>query len=120
MVARIHRRSALAALAAALACVLALGGVAGAGGSKTVKLGDNFFDPARTSVAKDTKVRFKWVNTQEQHNVVKKRGPGRDFASETTDDPGVNYTKKFKRAGRYKLICTIHPEKMVLKLKVRD
>ncbi|MGH2848308.1 MAG: cupredoxin domain-containing protein [Thermoleophilaceae bacterium] len=116
---RIRKRSILAALAAALACVAAFGGVAGAGGSKTVKVGDDFFNPAKLKVAKGTKVKFKWVDTRNPHNVAKKRGPGRDFASDTTDDPGMNYRKKFKRAGRYKLICTIHPATMVLRLKVR-
>jgi plastocyanin len=59
------------------------------------------------------------VNTNEDHNVVKKKGPGGDFASETTDAPGVNFKKKFKKTGRYKLICTIHPDEMVLRLRVR-
>ena len=116
----IRRRSIAAGLVAALACTAALGGVAGAGGgSKTIKLGDNFFDPAKTKVKKGTKVRFKWVDTREPHNVVKKKGPGGQFASETTDDPGVNFKKRFKKAGRYKLICTIHPDEMVLRLRVR-
>jgi plastocyanin len=118
---RVRRRSIAAGAVATVACVAAFGGTAGAGGgSKTVKLGDNFFDPARTSVQKGTKVRFKWVDTNENHNVAKKKGPGGDFASETTDEPGVHFAKKFKKAGRYKLICTIHPEKMVLRLRVKN
>jgi plastocyanin len=93
------------------------GGLAGAAGT-TVKLGDNFFDPDRKTIAKGTRVRFKWIG-EEEHNVVKKRGPGPGFASETTDVPGVNFTKRFKRAGRYRLVCTIHPEDMKMTLRVR-
>ena len=103
----------LAAVAAVVALMVpALSGAA----STTVKVGDDFFKPATKTVSKGTTVRFKWIGT-DKHNVVKQKGPGRFFASETTDDPGVNFTKKFSRAGRYKLIGTIHDEmKMTLKV----
>lgn len=104
------------ALAASLA-LLALGGVAGARGGATVKLGDNFFSPTKKTVSEGTKVKFKWVG-EHKHNVVKKSGPGGSFSSTTTDAPGVNFSKKFKKSGKYKLICTIH-DGMDMKLKVK-
>ena len=104
----------LAAAAALIALIVPAGGGAAAG--TTVKLGDNFFSPTKKSVSSGTTVRFKWIGDDE-HNVVKQSGPGRSFASETTDDPGVNYTKKFKKAGKYKIVCTLH-EEMKLTLKV--
>ena len=104
----------LAAVAAVVALVVPSMGGAAAG--TTVKLGDNFFSPTKKSVSKGTTVRFKWIGDDE-HNVVKQSGPGGSFASETTDDPGVNYTKKFKKTGKYKIICTLH-EEMKLTLKV--
>jgi plastocyanin len=52
------------------------------------------------------------------HNVVKASGPGGSFSSETTSSPGVNFAKKFKKTGKYKIVCTIHGG-MDLKLKVR-
>jgi plastocyanin len=112
-------RAALTLLAlAAVAVPLALAGAAGAGGgSTTIRLGDNFFDPNRKSVAKGTKVRFRWTGSDE-HNVTKKRGPGRNFDSETTDARGVNFSRKFKKAGTYRLICTVHPDDMKLRLNV--
>lgn len=94
------------------------GGSAGAGGSPTVKVRDNFFSPERLHVAKGTRVRFRWVDTEERHNVIKKRGPGRSIVSETTDDPGYVFKKRFRKAGRYKLICSIHPEEMIFRLRV--
>ena len=95
-----------------------LSGVAGARGSTTVKLADDFFSPGRETVSAGTKVRFKWIGS-DRHNVTKKSGPGRSFGSETTDDRGVNFAKKFKKRGNYKLICTIHAtDGMKLKLKV--
>jgi plastocyanin len=95
-----------------------LAGTAGAGSATTVKLGDNFFKPKRKAIAKNTKVRFKWIGTN-PHNVTKVRGPGRNFASDTTSAPGVNFKKRFRKRGRYKLICTVHPDQMRMRLRVR-
>ena len=103
----------LAAVAAAAALVVpSIGGAA----STTVKVGDDFFSPDKKTVSAGTTVKFKWVG-QDDHNVVKQRGPGGSFASETTDAPGVNFSKKFKKSGKYKLVCTIH-EGMDMVLKV--
>ena len=104
------------ALVAIAGLALLAGGATGAA-STTIKLDDNFFSPDSKSVKKGTKVRFKWVGDN-PHNVVKASGPGGSFSSETTSKPGVNYTKKFKKAGKYKIVCTIH-DGMDLKLKVR-
>jgi plastocyanin len=99
----------------AIAAVAALPATAGA--ATTVKLGDNFFQPAKTTVSKGTKVLFKWVGDR-PHNVTKTRGPGGGFASRTTSQRGVNFAKRFKKAGTYRMICTIHPDEMRLKLIV--
>lgn len=105
-------------LATAISAVaIGLAGEATAG-KKTVKLGDNFFSPASLTVKKGTLVRFKWIG-QNDHNVVKKKGPGKGFASTTTADPGIHFRKRFKKTGRYKIFCTIHPDEMKLKLRVR-
>ena len=103
--------------------VVVLAGVALLGGAtpalaakKTVRVGDNFFSPDKKSVSKGTKVKFKWVGSN-PHNVTKSSGPGGSFGSDTTSSRGVNFTKKFKKTGKYKLICTIHSGmKMTLKV----
>ena len=105
----------LAGVAAMVALIVPAGGGAAAG--TTVKLGDNFFSPEKKTVSAGTTVRFKWVGSND-HNVVKQSGPGGSFSSSTTDDPGVNYTKKFKKTGKYKLVCTIHADTMKMTLKV--
>lgn len=104
-------------LVTAISAVMAMVVGEATAGKKTVKLGDDFFSPAKLSVAKGTLVRFKWIGNND-HNVVKKSGPGGSFASTTTSDPGVNFKKKFKKAGKYKLICTIHAPDMKMTLNV--
>lgn len=84
--------------------------------SKPIKVGDDFFSPTSLSVDKGTKVKWNWIG-DDKHNVVKKKGPGGDFSSPITDDPGVNLTHKFSKSGTYKIICTIH-ENMKMKVNV--
>ena len=110
------------AVAGLLGAVLLSGG-AGAGTADVakrtqVKLGDNFFKPTSKSVKKGTRVRFKWTQGN-RHNVTLRKGPGKKFASKTTSAKGVNFSRKFKKRGTYKLRCTIHPTQMNLKLKVK-
>lgn len=103
---------------AALVGVFALASSALAGGSTTIAVGDDFFSPSSTTISSGTKVKFKWVGDSE-HDVLKKRGPGGGFTSGITDEQGVNFAKKFKKAGTYKIICSIHKKDMKLTLKVQ-
>jgi plastocyanin len=96
----------VAVLVLALAGALALSGVAGAKGSTTIKLLSETFSPDKKSISAGTKVKFKWVDGK--HNIVKSSGPGGAIDSGVFNTPGVNFTHKFKKAGTYKLICTIH------------
>jgi plastocyanin len=84
--------------------------------TKTIKLKDNFFAPSKKTVRRGTTVRFKWVGIN-AHNVVKASGPEGRFASRTTWRRGVNFAKKFRKTGTYRLVCTLHSG-MELELKV--
>jgi plastocyanin len=103
---------------AAIALLPVLGGVANGAPKATVKLGDNFFSPSVKSVTSGTKVRFRWIGDN-RHNVTKSSGPGGGFSSRTTRANGVNFAKRFTKKGTYRLLCTIHPSTMRLKLTVR-
>ena len=102
--------------AAGALTVAVLAGTAGARGS-TVKVGDDFFSPTEKTVSKGTKVKFNWIGS-DKHNIVKKKGPGKDFDSGVLEGSGVLYKHKFKKKGDYKIICTIH-EDMKMKLHVK-
>lgn len=112
------RRRAIA-LVAGLVCVAMLlpGGTASA--AVTVSVGDFFFAPARKTISSGTQVRFNWVGSQ-RHHIKKKSGPGKGFESKATSARGVNFVKRFNKTGVYRLICTIHPEEMKLKLTVNQ
>lgn len=114
------QKSTTALLIAALSSIasLALASPATAAPKTTISLGDNFFSPSTKTVAAGTKVRFRWIGVK-RHNVKKTRGPGGRFKSRTTRRRGVNFAKRFTKRGVYRMICTVHPRAMRLKLTVR-
>jgi len=113
-----RRRSAASAIAIAALAVALPGGSAGAASEASVRVGDIFFSPTQKTVPVGTRVEFKWVGSL-PHHVVKRSGPGGNFASPRTSARGVNLAKRFNKAGVYRIVCTIHPEEMRLKLTVR-
>lgn len=96
-------------LPAALALAAAIGPPA-AQSAPTVRLGDNFFKPKTMTVAKGTTVTFRW-RTKNPHSVS-----GRGFSSKIAKR--VTYRHKFRKAGRYRLFCKVHP-RMRMTLRVR-
>jgi len=112
------RKTLIALPIAVLALLVPLMTASTAMAATTVKLGDNFFAPSSKTVRQGAKVRFQWIGNR-THNVKKRRGPGGGFKSRTTSRRGVNFAKRFRQRGTYKLICTIHPETMRLTLRVR-
>jgi plastocyanin len=102
---------------AAFVLVLSLAPAGAAPRPKTVKLEGVEFVPDSLRVRQGTLVKFRWDGVM-PHNVIKSSGPGRHFQSRTTSDPGVNFKRRFRKAGRYKLICRVHPGMdMILKVK---
>jgi plastocyanin len=105
---------------AAFVLALALAPAAAAPRPKTVKVGDYFFAPDSLTVRKGALVRFRWVGLNlDPHNVTKSRGPGRFFQSSTEQTPGVHFKRRFRKAGRYRLFCTLHPDEMKMSLRVK-
>jgi plastocyanin len=104
---------------AAFVLALALAPAAAAPRPKTVAVADVEFRPAFLAVRKGTLVRFNWVDEM-THNVTYSSGPGRFFRSRDTSKPGVNFKRRFKQPGRYRLICTLHvADDMRMTLRVK-
>ena len=73
--------------------------------STEVAAADFRFEPATVVVKEGATVT--WTNTGRQiHNV---KGPG--FFSKAID-PGKRYQLRFEKAGRYRYLCTLHPQQM--------
>ena len=81
---------------------------------KTIGLGDNYYAPAKVTVAKGATVTFKWPSAEEAgdvHDVKLKSGPkgAKKFQSEQAS-ADYSFKRKLTVAGTYKLICTLHEE----------
>ena len=102
-----------------IALVLALVLAAPAAAAKNVKVDDDYFvrsgSKPTVTVKKGTTVKWNWRGSR-QHNVVVQSGP-RSFQSALKRSG--SYSRKMKRTGTYKIICSIHAPDMAMTLKVR-
>jgi plastocyanin len=105
-------------LAIALAATL-LAAAPAAGATRTVRIGDDWFvrdgSPTTVSVTKGTTVRWRWTG-DDDHNVTVRRGPAR-FRSDLKDSG--TFSRKLRRRGTYRIVCTIHQPDMRMTLRVR-
>lgn len=111
----------LTASAAALTGSVLVVGVLAVSGSqaaatKTVRVDDYKFSPKTLTVKKNTKVKFVWVG-QAEHDVSQTSGPGRDLASKVMSRG--SYSRTFKKAGTYRIDCSLHSQVMKMTVKVR-
>jgi plastocyanin len=87
--------------------------------TKRLRIGDDWFvrpgAPPTVTVTKGTTVRWRWVG-DDDHNVSVTRGPVR-FRSDLKDSG--TFSRKLRRRGTYRIICTIHQPDMRMTLKVR-
>ena len=90
-----------------------------AGATRNVKVGDDFYvragNPPTVTVKKGTRVKWNWTGRR-QHNVVVQRGPV-SFQSDLKRSG--SFKRKMRRAGRYRIICSIHAPDMAMTLRVR-
>jgi plastocyanin len=114
------RKLLIAAAATAAAGGLATTTAMAAG--KTVKVGDYFFvraaaDTPTVTVAKGTKVTFKWVG-DDFHNVRAASGPA-TFKSATKGGDDYRFSRTLRKKGTYRLVCDVHSATMRMTLRVR-
>jgi plastocyanin len=103
----------LAVPAAAIVAVAAIG-LPSAPAATTVRVDDDVFKPGSVTVRSGTTVVWRFVGDS-PHNVTVTRGPVKFRSGNKTSG---RYSKKMRRGGTYKIVCTIHPG-MDMTLKVR-
>jgi plastocyanin len=108
----VRARIALGFLVAALA--LALAGASAASGPKpkTVKVGDDYYLPAKLTVKKGTKVKWSWIaGNSDTHDVRLGSGPHgvKKFKSGLAASD-YSFSKKLTVPGTYKIYCSLHKE----------
>jgi plastocyanin len=90
-----------------------------AAATRNVKIGDDYYvrpgSPPTVTVARGTTVRWNWRGRR-QHNVVVKRGPA---SFQSALKRSGSYSRKMRRAGSYRIVCSIHQPDMAMTLRVR-
>jgi plastocyanin len=114
------------ALAALLVPLAVVPGHAGTTKTYTVKVGDDFFSPTSRTIHKNDIVKWVWVGadgrageTINEHTIIEKtqeKLPKLKSGKRTTG----TYRFRFKKTGKFTIICAEHPEDMVLKVRVKE
>ena len=103
-------RPLIATTAVVAALAAALGAVSAFGATKTV----SWKLPASSTVKIKKGSYVKWVWADSLPHTVK--GPG--FISKQSSRKGFTYTHRFRKAGTFKVICSIHGSSMKTTVKV--
>ncbi len=103
-------------IAALLVAGLAAAAAPAPAATRSVRLLDNRFAPASLTVRAGDAIVFRNAG-QAPHNVVTTGRPPQRFASPLLRS-GQSYRRTLTRAGRYRLVCTLHPG-MRMTLRVR-
>jgi plastocyanin len=82
-----------------------------------ITVGDNFFRPKSKTVRRGSSVSWVWRG-RVAHNVTGSRRGRVAFRSKTTARRGYRYTRRFRRATSYRVVCTLHTG-MRMTLRVR-
>jgi plastocyanin len=102
----------------ALILTLAIAAPAGAA-TRNVKVGDDYYvragNPPTVTVTRGTTVKWNWRGRR-QHNVVVQRWP---VSFQSALKRSGSFKRKMRRAGTYRIVCSIHAPDMAMTLKVR-
>jgi plastocyanin len=90
-----------------------------AAATKSVRVDDDYFvrpgDRPTVSVKKGTTVKWNWRGSR-QHNVVVQSGPA---TFQSALKRSGSYSRKVRKTGTYRIVCSIHQPDMAMTLKVR-
>ena len=101
-----------------LACALVAIGVLAApasAGTRTVAVKDDVYAPTSMTVRKGATVKWVWQG-KHKHDVAVARGPVYFRSSPMRDG---TFSKRFRKRGTYRLVCTIHAPEMKMTVVVR-
>ena len=86
------------------------------------KVLDDYYSPTELKIKVGDKIKYKWGDNGNPHNVTLEKGPKKvkkkDFTS-ATGAIGIKFNRVFKKKGTYNFICTVHPGTMKQTVKVK-
>jgi plastocyanin len=104
--------------------LLAFPATVGAAKTYTVKTGDDFFSPTKRTIKVNDIVKWVWVGadgkagaTTNEHTIAERDGKLPKLLSSTKTSG--SYKFRFKKAGKFVVICAEHPDDMKIRLTVK-
>jgi plastocyanin len=86
----------------------------GADVAKTVKVRDDFFKPVDITISKGKAVKWSWGDgTKHKHSITEYNGKFSSGLKKTG-----TYKHTFNKGGKFTVICSRHPNKMIMKVTV--
>jgi plastocyanin len=90
---------------------------------RTAKVRDYFLSPKKMKVPRGSTVTWKWPsleNEGDSHNVSLYKHPKgvKRWTSEVAS-ADYKFKRKFKKRGKYVVICTLHPDEMRMTIRVK-
>ena len=105
-------------LSIAALAVLALA-VPATAATPVVLVKDDFFKPQRVVIKKGGKVTWRWRGSNPHNVAIKKPGTNKVVKRSTVKTEG-RYTTRFRRTGKWRVLCEIHPQRMTMRVIVRN
>jgi plastocyanin len=104
----------------AIAAALVAAAPAAAPKPRKVTIADNYYAPSKLTVARETKVTWRWPGEAgDVHDVKLAKGPKgvKRFHSQPAS-AGFDFKRKLGKPGTYRIVCTLH-EEMRMTITVR-
>lgn len=79
---------------------------------------DNFFKPKKVKIKKGSKVRWRWRGSN-PHNVALRKPGSRKVVKRSALKTSGRFTYRFRRAGKWRAVCDVHPTTMRMRIIVR-
>ena len=79
---------------------------------------DDFFKPERVVIKKGGQVTWRWRGSN-PHNVALKPPGSSHVSKRSTVKTSGHYTTRFRKVGKWHVLCEIHPTKMRMRVIVR-
>ncbi|HYI99014.1 MAG TPA: plastocyanin/azurin family copper-binding protein [Thermoleophilaceae bacterium] len=83
-----------------------------------VRVDDNFFKPEKLTIIKGDKVTWKWKGS-DIHTVSMKKPGEKEISKASPLKTEGTYSYKFRRLGKWRILCETHPKKMRMRVIVK-
>jgi plastocyanin len=91
---------------------------------KKVQVADDYYAPTKLTIKKGQYVKWVWNSYNvDSHNVTLNSAPQgvkRGQFKSPTGTIGIRFQKQFKKAGKYKFLCTLHRTVMKMTVVVKS